>query len=97
MAAVPNGDPYLVKYPAWRESLREVEETILEQLLVDREVGRKVQLVKGGPYLPSGSLRRWQLEEAARKRAQQVLEDAVRRYEDPAAEYSRQQKLGEAA
>lgn len=82
---------------AWRRARQKLEQTILKQLRTDRDVGRRVQLEHRGPWVPSGGLTLWDLEEAARIRASQAVNRAMRRHESPEAFLRRKAKLGEAA
>lgn len=97
MPTIPAEDPYLLRHPNWRASYQEVEDTILEQMVLDRDVGRPIQLDAGTEAVPSAGLTIYELREGARRRAQKLLELAIRRQEDPLAVMRRKAKTGEAA
>jgi hypothetical protein len=76
----------------WRASYREVRGAIYDQYVIDREVGRRVQLEKDGPLVDSFDLTHDDLSAAADRRARQVVEEAIRREEDPKAVLERRRR-----
>jgi hypothetical protein len=82
---------------AWRRSREKLERTILDQLVLDRDVGRKVQLRTEERAIPSSGLTLDDLREAARERATEACRRAMRKHESPEAVLRRALKRGEAA
>lgn len=83
MSGNPSVDTtYTQRHPDWRHSYHEMKTDLLDQLVTDREVGRKVEQDRDR-WVHSADLGMSELVEIADRRARQVLEEAIRQHEDP--------------
>lgn len=71
-------DPRYVDHPDWREGRQNIERTILDGFLADREKGARIQLEYDGEWVSASSMTVWELEAAARRKATQAIERAMR-------------------
>lgn len=70
------------KRPDWREGRQDIEAEILAGFLRDRSSGARVQLEYGGQWVNPNDYTKWELEDAARKKAVQAIERAMRDHGD---------------
>lgn len=76
---------YQKAHPDWRYSYHKTRESILAQMLADREACARFQTADGR-WIPASGLSYSELSEYADQRARVILERAIRQNKEPAIE-----------